>query len=364
MSLAAAEDRRNNFDFLRFLFASLVLAYHCFALLLGSGPRPAAVGEALATLAGGSGVDFFFVISGFLVSASWARRPQISPFLLKRALRIYPGFLLASFFCAFVAGPWGADSLPLYWRNFRFARFFLYLPLLPADAVGPDTAHVFVRLPYPYVIDGSFWTLRYEFGMYLLVAIFGLSGIFRRRVWLLALFGLLYALFAASQVTSTFHLPNRALPLVGSPGEWMRFAVFFGSGMMFYCYRDRVSFSPVLLGICGGVLLLTGTYPALFNAALPPCGSYLLFYAAFQPRLRLQNFACFGDFSYGMYLFAFPIQQLLVQHFGSALTPLRLFLAAFPLTLLCAAVSWHLVEAPSLTLKKGSRASEAAQHGA
>lgn len=361
---AAAEDRRNNFDFLRFLFASLVLAYHCFALLLGSGPRPEVPGEALATLAGGSGVDFFFVISGFLVSASWARRPQISPFLLKRAFRIYPAFLFASCFCAFVAGPWGADSVPRYWRDFGFVRFFLYLPLLPADVVGPDMARVFARLPYPHVIDGSFWTLRYEFGMYFLVAALGLFGAFRRRVWLLGLFGLLYALFAVLQGTSTIHILSRPLPLVGSPAAWVRFAVFFGSGMIFYLFRDRVSFSLALGLICFGVLLLAGTRLALFSAALPICGSYLLFYAAFHPQIRLQNFARFGDFSYGMYLFAFPVQQLLVQHYGLVLTPFRLFLAAFPLTLLCAVVSWHCVEAPCLALKKGMRSTGSARHGA
>ncbi len=110
-----SEDHRlNNFDFLRFLFASLVLFYHSFPLLLGVGQGQAYFGEGFAGLAGGGSVDFFFVISGFLVTASWVRTPSFRPYLTKRVLRIYPGFLLAMLFCAFVAGPLGADSASLY----------------------------------------------------------------------------------------------------------------------------------------------------------------------------------------------------------------------------------------------------------
>ncbi len=91
---------------------------------------------------------------------------------------------------------------------------------------------------------------------------------------------------------------------------------------------------------------------------LPICGSYILFYLAFTRRLRLQHFAKYGDFSYGLYLYAFPIQQLLVLYFGRHLNILTLFFSAFALAFCLAVMSWHLVEKPCLKFKRrSSRAS-------
>lgn len=349
---AAADSRRNNFDFLRFLLASLVLLYHCFALLPWGVPGRGGAAERAATLAGGGSVDFFFVISGFLVTMSRQRSPGIWPFLRKRAGRIYPGFFLASAACALLAGPLGADSAALYWHHFRFLKFALYLFLLPADVVGPDMAHVFTRLPYAGVMDGSFWTLRYEFEMYLLTAALGSVGLLRRgrAAWVGALFVLVYSLYAVSQVTHLAPVPATEIPWAGNPSAWLRLSACFLSGMAFYLYRDRIPASPALLGLSLLVLPAAASRDGWFSAALPLFGSYALFSLAFHPRVSLQNFARWGDFSYGMYLYAFPIQQLLILYFGASLTPALLFASAFPLTLGCAAVSWHLVERPCLRL--------------
>lgn len=349
----STDHRLNNFDFLRFLFASLVLFYHSFALLLGLSPRPAYLGERLAGLAGGGSVDFFFVISGFLVTASWRRVPRFRPYILKRVLRIYPAFILAMLFCAAVAGPLGADSISLYWHHFHFAKALAYLLLLPADVVGPDMALLFQHQPYPAVIDGSCWTLRYEFAMYLLVAVLSAAGLYRGRQGqgALLLFGLFFCCYAASQISRIPLLPARPIPLVGDLNSWLRLSTFFLSGMTYYFYRGRISASPKIFAASVAMLAAASFQPPWFGVLLPVLGSYALFYVAFQPKIKLHNFARYGDFSYGLYLFAFPIQQLLVRYFGAELTPYRLFLAAFPLTLLCAVFSWRFVEKPCLLLK-------------
>lgn len=349
--------RDNNFDFLRFVFASLVLFYHCFPLLLGAGARHLWPGEAFATAAGGTSVDCFFIISGFLVTASWMRRPHFGLFFKKRALRIYPAFILASFFCAFVVGPLGTVNIAAYWHHFQFAKFLLYLVLLPADVVGPDMATIFVHQPYPAVIDGSFWTLRYEFGMYLLTAGLGSLGLFReRRYWaILLLFVVLCLLYGASETASLTFVSNHEMPWLGNPAHWVRLAAYFFAGIVFCLFRERIPTSPVLFGLSVGFLLLTELHPSRFGAAMPLFASYALFWIAFQPRIKLEKFARYGDFSYGIYLFAFPIQQLLVHYFQSVLTPYRLLGVAFPLTLLCAVLSWHFVEKPCLNLKSKSQ---------
>ena len=349
-----SEGRKNNFDFLRFWFASLVLFYHCYPLLQGSTARQSDSLARFAPMAAGSSVDFFFVISGFLVTASWLRSRTFGQYLQKRILRIYPAFAAASLFCAFLIGPLGSAPPGYYWSHFHFVKFILYLALLPADVVGPDMAHMFVNLPYSHVIDGSFWTLRYEFELYLLVAALGSFGLYRRplgRRIVLLLFVLLFALYALSGLTAHPLIPDREIPWVGSPLKWLRLATCFLSGMLFYLYRDRIRISLPLFAAALAAFFLLTLKPAWFSLAVPILGAYVLFSFAFQPSLKLQNFARHGDFSYGMYLYAFPIQQIAVQYWGQDLTPLRLFLIAFPLTLLCAVLSWHLVEAPCLALK-------------
>ena len=300
-------------------------------------------------------MDFFFVISGFLVTASWRRDPRLGPFLRKRALRIFPAFILASAVCAFVIGPLGAASAAAYWRGFHGLKFALYLFLLPADVVGPDRAGLFAHQPYPGVLDGSFWTLRYEFELYLVVAALGLLGLYRPRArWAVAgLFALLWLVYAASQAWPVG--PDREIAWVGSPARWLRLGACFLSGMTFCLWRDRLPLSRLGLGISLAVLGLVARTDTWLAAALPLFGAYVLFWAAFTPSPRLSRFARWGDFSYGLYLFAFPIQQLLVRELEPHLTPARLFLAAFPLTLACAALSWHLVEKPALSFKRAGR---------
>jgi peptidoglycan/LPS O-acetylase OafA/YrhL len=353
-----SEGRKNNFDFLRFWFASLVLFYHCYPLLQGSTARQGDPLARIAPMAAGSSVDFFFVISGFLVTASWLRSRTFGQYLRKRILRIYPAFIAASFFCAFLIGPLSSIPPGYYWPHFQFVKFALYLALLPADVVGPDMAHVFVNLPYSHVIDGSFWTLRYEFELYLVTAALGSFGLFRhssgRRIVML-LFVMLFALYALSGLTSHLLIVDREVPWVGSPMKWLRLATCFLSGMLFYLYRDRIHISSLLFAAALAAFFLLGLKPSWFSLAVPVLGAYVLFSFAFQPSIKLQNFARYGDFSYGMYLYAFPIQQVLVQYWEPDLTPLRLFLIAFPLTLLCAVLSWHLIEAPCLALKNGKQ---------
>ena len=224
----AAEGRQNNFDFLRFLLAALVLFYHCFGLLPAAAPGRGGAVEYIATLAGGAAVSFFFVISGFLVTMSWQHSRGLWAFGRRRVLRIYPGFVLASAACALVFGPLGADSAAAYWHSFRLPRFLLYLPLLPADVVGPDLTHVFTRLPFRNVLDGSFWTLRYEFEMYLLTALLGSLGLFKRGrgMGVALLFALLFGLYAVSQTVTAF-APNREIALVGNPAQWLRLSACF-----------------------------------------------------------------------------------------------------------------------------------------
>ncbi len=343
-----SEGRDNNFDFLRFVLAVFVLFYHCYPILYGlNAPRHGWV-ERVADVCGGVAVPFFFVISGFLVTRSWLADPRPRDFLQKRVLRIYPGFLAASLFCALVVGPLGAADPAAYWHDFqpvKFARWALVL-------VGPYIPPIFVSLPMSTGVNGSFWTLRYEGYCYLLVLALGLAGLFRRRGALLVVFLVLYALRAAQTLTGRVFFPDREMHLFGNISSWSSLILYFLAGMLFFLYRDRVPYSRLLFLACLGALVLCAL--GHWEVGLPVCGSYLLLCLAFSRRLPFSRFARWGDFSYGLYLYAFPIQQLLVLYYGRQLTIPTLFLSAFLLTLCAAVLSWYAVERPCLRLKRRS----------
>ena len=346
-------DRSNNFDALRFLLATLVLFFHCFALLRGSDTHQLSVLERLASFGGAIAVPFFFVISGYLVTQSWCRTPAPGVFLQKRLLRIYPGFLLAATLGAFVVGPLGTENLAAYWHGFHWLKFLCYLPLLPADVVGPQMSLVFPNLPYAGLIDGSFWTLRYEFECYLLVLGLGLLGLYRRPGVVAILLGALLLVTLENILSRSVWIPYHEYPLVGNPARWLRLVLFFLSGMAFFLFRDHLPFSPLFLGI--SLVLLASAF--IFDRWLDPVlaffGTYALLYAAVSPAWKWNHFARYGDFSYGVYLYGFPVQQVLSFYWLPKLTPLSLFCAAFPITLALALASWHLVEAPALRRKRG-----------
>ena len=341
-----SEGRENNFDFLRFLLAVFVLFYHCYPLFYGLSARNHGPVETLADLCGGIAVPFFFVLSGFLVTRSWLKDPKLGDFLQKRILRIYPGFLVAALFCAVVVGPLGAADASIYWHQFQPIKFTRWALVL----VGPYIPVIFIHLPMSTGVNGSFWTLRYEFYCYLFVAAIGLLRVYRWRVVLAAVFAILFVLREAQTLSGHVFFPNREVHLFGNLNSWSSLIVYFLAGMLFYLYRDNIPFSRTLFFVCLGLLAVCGGFQKI-DLVLPVCGSYALLYFAFTRRLRLQHFARFGDFSYGLYLYAFPIQQLLVLYFGRHLNILTLFLSAFALTFCLAVLSWHLVEKLCLRLK-------------
>jgi len=340
---------QNNFDFLRFVLATLVIVSHSFALLEGNEKR-----EFLMQLTGGQmtegelAVNGFFVLSGFLIAQSWENSRGLGHYLRKRVLRIFPGFLVAALFSALVAAPLIASSSAQYWAEFSPLRFAL--GALNLELKEPNC---FDNMPVADV-NGSLWSIRYEFFCYLGLAFLGKIGAFRWRGVVAAAFCLCIALFAA-QLYGGLKMPGSGFSFIYCwPERWPRMAGYFLSGTLFYLYRHRIPWSIwIALPALAGIVVLANIHEiALLPIALPFLGTYLFFYVAYVPSRRLQRFAARGDFSYGMYLYAFPTQQLLVHEFGNSLTPLTLFLLAFPLTALLAMISWFLVEKRFLVKKQ------------
>ena len=167
---------------------------------------------------------------------------------------------------------------------------------------------------------------------------------------MLALATVVWALYNAQALLNWkcgFHLP---LYLGGPSIEWLRLMTFFLAGMCYYLYREKITCNGRFLWL--SVLALTiSCITNSLSLTLPIFGTYLLFYFAFHPKIHLHRFGRKTDLSYGIYLYAWPIQQLLLKYFFSALNPITLFLCALPLSCAAAYLSWTLVEKPFLKLK-------------
>ncbi len=339
------DSRQNNFDFLRLALAVLVIYSHAYPLGLGSeASEPFVRATHGQATGGGIAVDGFFIMSGFLICASAQRSRGVLSFLKKRVTRIYPGFLVAALFTAFVVMPL-ASARFVYPAVLPRASDFLLQTLRLMEFTYTQA---FARNPYPGVLNGSIWSVSYEFWCYLGVALLTLAGALRRPGVVAVLFALSWALGIAFRVEG-WVMGGKALGVVvGVPHFWARLLPLYLSGMVFYLYRERIPLSSRLAALSTAALAAACFIRAGLAIAIPLAGAYLLFWISFSPAIRLHRAGEFGDFSYGTYLYAFPVEQLLMRQFGSTVPPLLLFAVATPLVLLLAALSWYGVERPFL----------------
>ncbi len=333
--------RDNNFDFLR-VFAALMVVYgHGWVLSTNTGPG--FWGVPFARI----GLDIFFSISGYMVTGSWLRTPNLRSFLAKRALRILPGLTACVLFTTFVLGA-RLTRLPL--REYLTSQdTFKYL----ANIVLHPTLYlpgVFEGMKLNGAVNGSLWSLFPEVLCYLTVPVFAMLAI-RLRMWALGLGGV----------------------LMGGLGLWL----FYGyTGDIFVINATDVKYMLVQVPffLIGGLYrLLEGRMPDFYRADVALLGyslnwmvsswyswwnipiewftlPYMVLCFGRMSMPVLRRAGRFGDFSYGLYLYAFPVQQVILGAMPNDNYPI---LTCMVLTLPFAVLSWHLVEAPALRWKPG-----------
>ncbi|MEH7179426.1 acyltransferase family protein [Neobacillus vireti] len=328
------DERKNNLDIIRFFAATLVILSHAYPLTTGNNAsEPFAIWTNGGMTFGELAVAIFFVISGFLITQSFDRSKNPINYFKARTLRIFPGLIFVVLLSVFVLGPIMTEvSLMNYFKD---RDTFEYLQTISLYWMQYDLPGVFEKNIWPAAVNGSLWTLWYEFFFYIVVAVLGVTRLLDRRVVLLG--------FILSTV----------LYFLGKGGFYTDLFRYFSAGMVVYLFRKQIYLNG-WFALLSFILMIISAIVGYFEYAFSIFGTYLIFYVAFDSAVKFHNFGKFGDFSYGIYIYAFPIQQVMTHIFNNQLTPIENFLLSFPVTLVFAIISWYLVEKRALKYKKVS----------
>ena len=361
--------RDNAIGLLRLGFALVVVVSHCWPLGRGE-PDPLTALSHGQTDAGAMAVAGFFALSGLLVTRS-ALRCSPGRFAWHRALRILPGFWACLLATTLALGPL------LWWvRNGSVAGYGATDP----SPLGYLTGNWFTAMrqwgigdlltttPYGHekgygVLNGSLWTLRYELFCYLavgLLAAAGVAGAVRRRPTVVcALAGVVYGMVLLDWLagdrwgTSTSLLPDlHGVPLLGDlrGRALFGFLLVFGIGAVAAVRPDRFPVSTRLAAVAA--LVVPATFAAGgWGVAGAPAFAYLTLYAGLRAPRRVAALSPRADLSYGVYIYAFPIQQVLALLHLQRLGLLPFAVLSLAGALAAGWVSWHAVERPALRLK-------------
>jgi peptidoglycan/LPS O-acetylase OafA/YrhL len=333
--------RSNNFDALRLIGALMVMFAHSYALLARPDEIPIVLGYPLQTL----GVIIFFCISGYLITASFDRTRNPLTYLLARSLRIFPALVVVVLLTAYLLGPL-VTSLPreVYFDDpgtgqyaYNNIRLFATFPL----------PGVWADLPYPAAVNGSLWTLFVEFLCYLAAPLaFAFPRLLRPFVAVVAVVVTIRLAEAPPEESPIFY----AVRLRDAAGLWIYFAA--GAFVRFALqtwpwFRLR---TDVAVAMIATQTVIAWSWPEVALETGWLTITYAVLTIGLSRTPYVARAARFGDFSYGLYLFAFPVQQLVIDLWGTH-GVITNFLIVLAITTPLAVLSWHLVERPALALK-------------
>ena len=352
--------KNNSMDIIRLILAIVVIYGHTFPVLYGPGlASPSGKYDFLAMFSKnqiGSGtvmVYMFFIISGFLITQSLINSKSISEYFIKRAMRIIPPLFLSLALSMFVFGAIVTKlSLLDYLRNPANPFAYLFYNLtFGIFGFHYSVADVYCTNPLSGSINASMWTLPFEVACYILIAIMSINNVFKKRERVIYIY--IIFLILAYYNLKFGYLPfklNDNFWLLGSNqlGSLIVFGYYFMSGSLIFCYKDKIKYSwkifvPFIL-----LLLFTMRFGYLKYIMLVLLPYLTMYLSCLKPIINIKKI---GDFSYGSYIYAFPIQQFLEYYLGNKLGFVQFFILSIFCTLCVAVPSWYFMEKPILKMK-------------
>lgn len=347
-SAAALRPDANHFDLLRLLLAVVVIFSHSFLAADGTtSTEPGSRWTSGRYTVGGLAVAAFIALSGFLVAESWHRSKSWRDFLTRRIRRIFPAYIVCYLISVAVAVLWASgqfrhDSLAVSIAHVLL-RAVLLSPGFPIDGAFPDN-------PHAGAINISLWTICVEFALYFLLLAIAASRLMPAEpTW--SRMGPILLLFASVLLFRAFVLPTGQYhdhglsQLFSWPPSWTGLAPYFVAGMVAWCLRFHLPRSLLLfaVSVVGPVVLVR--WPVWFDLFLPFALTYFLLFIGFLPGRLPRLPHAMGDLSYGVYLYGYLVQQVVVSLLPVPwINPYTIALVATPLALAVALLSWHGLE--------------------
>jgi len=289
-------------------------------------------------------VKGFFVISGYLIFKSLIRSNSLFEFYKKRSLRLFPALLVVLLLTLiYVPFIYDSSSVPLL----QNASFWTYLPNnLFLLNLQHSISGVFETAPKLSAINGSLWTIPYEFGMYVLVSLLFFirsnEKLTTGLVWL-AFIILTYLSFSPSNSFNDFNYILHGKSIVD-------FGSFFFAGAVFATLKIKINKVTNLVAVGLLIVSVTALYFHQFKYIQLLTFPYCVLVFGLNSTKYINSIGeKIGDLSYGIYLYAFPVQQSLYHFFK--LTPIELMLPTILITTIFAYLSWHLIEKRALAMK-------------
>ncbi|MVN76838.1 acyltransferase family protein [Hymenobacter sp. HMF4947] len=354
-TLSQPDSHQNNLNFMRLFFALSVMVTHSYPL---SGVREY---DILMQLTNGqaslshTAVQGFLIISGYLITKSLIRSNGLADYYTKRILRIFPGLIAVVILTAIICFFFSGKSVAAYFTHYSVRDYVVFNSLLKTQLY---IDRVFTQVPYGNVVNGSLWTIPYEFLFYVLLS---LCYFIRTKTRLLLyLFSIAFIASAGLWLTVEPTLQKYILPFWQLKGQHIaELGAFFLSGAIWavlpipmppVATRKKLALAAVL---AIALSFYFGVYNCLQFLALPIL--VICFGTINTPALAWARLG--GDYSYGIYLWGFFVQQTLVYLFHFALMPLMFI--SIPITYVCGALSWNLVEERALRYKARRKAQPA-----
>ena len=346
-SIITKDRTDNDFHFIRLIASVMVIFSHSF-YLFKSGEKDMIDYYTNGNFTFGSlGVYIFLIVSGYLISHSLLHSKSTFDFFKKRFLRIFPALWIMILVSVFVIGPvFSPENIWQYFKqssNYEFLKNFLLF--LPTNLKIPS---LFGANPNG-AFNGSLWTIPYEVFFYFLLFIIYRFRLFTFKTLLLiqwVVFVILHVYLGQKIFIYSYSTPWL---LNLNIEHCFRLFIYFEAGILLFLFKSIFSSKFFWLSYLVGVILLfsfTGISNLFVEFSLPP----LIIYFAIS-NSKFAFISAYGDFSYGMYLYSYIIQQILVSYNFDFMNSYVLFFLSTVLSFLVAYASWHFVEAPALKLK-------------
>jgi peptidoglycan/LPS O-acetylase OafA/YrhL len=334
--------RSTGFDYMRIVLAISIVAYHTIVASYGWAAQIAANQSPFRPLIA-SILLLFFALSGFLVAGSLVRTPALTKFLGLRALRIFPALAVETVLMAILIGPILSEfNIRTYYSDPLFYQYLMNV----AGVIHYKLPGVFLSNPWPGVINGQLWTVPYELGCYISLAVIALSGIVKKPYILLASIFAIGIALCAWRILKHHGIP----PPDYGPVTGYVLVLTFLAGVATYLLRDGIPYSRPLF-IFAVAFITIALYTPLGDDLVAIPAAYVTVYLGLQnPKATALH--KLGDMSYGIFLFGAPIQQIVAglgawaQHWYINL------LIALPLVAIFAWFSWNFIEKPALSLRR------------